>query len=351
MYDGINNMLPHQLEKAKLVIDALIEDKNSQRLTNQDYQIKYKNIACVKCGSTNLKKNGHKCGTQRYKCKDCNKFFSITSNTILENSRIKYSQLKCIIKGILDIKPIYKIALESGLSKTQVYNLEMKIFSVLDNIYGDERLKEIVQIDEKYFRISFKGTKRDKMPRPSRKSGSENLTPGISKDQICVIVAIDSYDNIIIKVVENGPVSTKVIDEALKNKIEPNSIIVTDSKSSYMEFAKMNNFILKQIPTNGHNVEDIYNLGELNSLMSEIETYITYQKRGISTKHLQQHLNFIKYRKYLKYTFEYLEHNEEMLKEIVVVNANIKCKNISKIKLPFDLDEYKKWYEKYHTDK
>lgn len=351
MYDGINNMLPHQLEKAKLVIDALIEDKNGQRLTNQDYQIKYKNITCIKCGSSNLKKNGHKCGTQRYKCKDCNKFFSITSNTILENSRIKYSQLKCIIKGILDIKPIYKIALESGLSKTHVYNLEMKIFSVLDDIYGDEKLKEIVQIDEKYFRISFKGTKKDKMPRPSRKSGSENLTPGISKDQICVIVAIDSYDTIIIKVVENGPASTKVIEAALKNKIEPNSIIVADSKSSYIEFAKKNNLILKQIPANGHNVEGIYNLGELNSLMSEIETYITYQKRGISTKHLPQHLNFIKYKKHLKYTFEYLEHNEEMLKEIVVVNTNIKCKNISKIELPFDLDEYKKWYEKYHADK
>lgn len=216
IYDGINNMLPSQLEKAKLVIDTLIEDKNSQRLTNIDYQIKYKSITCIRCGSTNLKKNGHKCGTQRYKCKDCDKYFSITTKTILGNSRIKYSQLKCIIRGILDIKPIYKIALESGLSKTQVYNFKIRIFSILDNVFKDEKLKEIVQIDEKYFRISFKGTKKSNMPRPSRKSGAENLTPGISKDQICVIVAIDSYDTIIIKVAGNGPASTKMIDDALK---------------------------------------------------------------------------------------------------------------------------------------
>lgn len=350
IYDEINNMLPPQLEKAKLVIDNLIDNKNSRRLTNIDYQIRYKNIVCVKCGSTNLKKNGHKCGTQRYKCKDCNKYFSITSKTILNNSRIKYSQLKCVIKGILDIKPIYKIALESQLSKTQIYNLEMRIFSIIDDIYKNEKLREIIQIDEKYFRISFKGTKREKMPRPSRKSGSNDLTSGISKDQICVIVAIDSYDTIIIKVVGNGPASTEMIEETLKNKIEAGSIIVTDSKSSYIRFAKNNNFQLKQIPASGHNVEGIYNLGELNSLMSEIETYITHEKRGVSTKHLQQHLNFIKYKKYLKYTFEYLEHNEEMLKEIVINNNDIKCNNISKIELPFDLEEYKKWYDKYHTD-
>ena len=45
--------------------------------------------------------------------------FLITSKTILDNSKIKYSQLKCLIKGILDIKPIYKIALELRLPKTQ----------------------------------------------------------------------------------------------------------------------------------------------------------------------------------------------------------------------------------------
>lgn len=226
----------------------------------------------------------------------------------------------------------------------------MRIFSIVDDIYKNVKLKEIVQIDEKYFRVSFKGTKKDKMPRPSRKSGSKNLTPGISKDQVCVIVAVDSYDTIIIKVAGTGPASTKMIDETLKEKIESDSILVIDSKSSYIEFAKNNNFELKQIPVSGHNVEGIYNLGELNSLMSEIETYITHEKRGVSTKHLQQHLNFIKYKKYLKYTFEYLEHNEEMLKEIVIINNDIKCNEISKIELPFDLEEYKKWYEKYHTD-
>ena len=43
------------------------------------------------------------------------------------------------------------------------------------------KLKGIVQVDEKYFRISFKGTKHEKMPRKTRHSGSQDLKIGIKK--------------------------------------------------------------------------------------------------------------------------------------------------------------------------
>ncbi len=45
--------------------------------------------------------------------------------------------------------------------------------------------------------------------------------------------------------------------------------------------------------------------------MSEIENYVSHVKRGISTRHLSQHLDFIKYRKILNYTYEYLDRNIE----------------------------------------
>ena len=42
------------------------------------------------------------------------------------------------------------------------------------------------------------------MPRPSRYNGNTDLTSGISNDQVCIIVAVDSNDTIVIKVVGNG---------------------------------------------------------------------------------------------------------------------------------------------------
>lgn len=335
-YD-LEQLLPDELEKLVLFINSLFDNKVNERLTNQEYQKNNLEIKCPSCGLTFFKKNGHKNGTQRYLCKNCNKSFSITTNTILNHSRIKYWQLKEFIKCLLDIKPVSEISQHVKMSKTQIYYLEIKLFKALENVYNSVKLKGIVQADEKYFRISFKGTKHEKMPRKTRHSGSQDLKVGINKELACVVVAIDENDNIIIEVVGNGPASTEMLEKGLGGKIEKGSILVTDSKSSYIKFAKNNNLILKQIPDGEYNVEEIYNLSEVNELILELENYITYMKKGVSTKHLQQYCNFVKYKKILKYTMEYLERNEKMYKDSIILCSNLTNRSISNIELPFDI--------------
>ena len=333
----LKKLLPDELEKLVSFINDLFDNKINERLTNQEYQKYNSEIKCPSCGLSSFKKNGHKNGTQRYLCKSCHKSFSITTNTILNYSHIKYWQLNGFIKCLLDVKPISEISQQLKMSKTQIYYLEIKLFKALENVYNNKMLKEIVQVDEKYFRISFKGTKHEKMPRKSRHSGSQNLKIGINRELTCVVVAIDINDNIIIEVVGNGPATTEMLEKGLGGKIEKGSILVTDSKSSYIKFAQNNDLILKQIPDGKYNVEVIYNLSEVNELILELENYITYMKKGVSTKHLQQYCNFIKYRKILKYTTEYLDRNEKMYKDAVILCSNLTNKDISNIKLPFDI--------------
>lgn len=335
-YD-LEKLLPDELEKLISFINCLFDNRINERLTNQEYQKCNSEIKCPKCGLSLFKKNGHKNGTQRYLCKKCNKAFSITTNTILNYSRIKYWQLKDFIQCLLDMKPVSEISQQVKMSKTQIYYLEIKLFKALENTYNNDILKGIVQADEKYFRINFKGTKQEKMPRKSRHSGTQNLKVGINKELACVVVAIDMNDNIIIEVVGNGPATTEMLEKGLGGKIEKGSILVTDSKSSYIKFAQDNGLILKQIPDGKYNVEEIYNLGEVNELILELENYITYTKKGVSTKHLQQYCNFIKYRKKLKYTMEYLDRNEKMYKDSIILCSGLTNKDISKIELPFDI--------------
>lgn len=332
-------LLPDQLERIKQVIDKLLKSKMNNRLTNQEYQKNSIDIKCPKFREKKYKKNGHKNGTQRYLCKICHKSFSITTNTLLSYSKINYLQLKLFIKCILESKPVVEISYELNMSQTQIYYLEMKLFSALDEVYDDVKLKGVVQADEKYFRISFKGTKLNKMPRKTRHSGTQDLKIGINKELVCVVLAIDEYDNIVIKVVGNGPASSKMISKALDNKIVEGSILVTDSKRGYIKFALDNNLILKQIPDGEYTVEGIYNLSEINELILELETYITYYKKGVSTKHLQQYCNFIKYRKILKYTYEFLERNEEMYKTTIGLHSTITNANVCKLELPFDVTD------------
>lgn len=335
--DNLEKLLPDELEKVLLFINKLFDNKINEKLTNQEYQKNVLQIKCPNCGLSIFKKNGHKNGTQRYLCKNCNKSFSITTNTILNHTRIKYWQLKEFLKCVLDLKPISEISEQVKISKTQVYYLEIKLFRALEEVYNDVKLKGIVQADEKYFRISFKGTKHKDMPRKTRHSGSQDLKIGINKELACVVAAIDEFDNIIIEVVGNGPASTKMIEKALNGKIEKGAILITDSKSSYIKFANNNDLILKQIPDGEYSVEDIYNLSEVNELILEIENYITYTKKGVSTKHLQQYCNFIKYRKILKYTVEYLERNEKLYKDAIILHSNLVNEDISKMELPFDI--------------
>ena len=41
---------------------------------------------CPYCQSGSIVKNGHKCGKQEYRCKECRKTFVSTTNTLMSNS-------------------------------------------------------------------------------------------------------------------------------------------------------------------------------------------------------------------------------------------------------------------------
>ena len=215
--------------------------------------------------------------------------------------------------------------------------MDSKIISTL-NEYKKTKLKGLVQCDEKYVRLSFKGTRKNKMPRKSRRNGQEGRTSGISMDQVCILMVIDSYDNIFVKIVGLGSLSNDDLENNFTDWIEEKSILVTDSKSSYIKFAKDHNLILKQIPENKHTTKDCYHLGELNSLMSELDVLLL-KFRGLSTRHLQEYLDLFRFRKILKYTIEYLKQNKEMYNFSLLEKTNIKNKNVCKKQMPIDLSE------------
>lgn len=341
---NVRNLLPHDLMKIKIIIDKLLNDKMYSRLTNIEYQISNKKVTCPNNNNHLIKKNGHKNGTQRYLCLECNKSFSITSNTILNSSTLNYDKIIKILKGFYDLKPIRNIAIEANISTTSLFELQMKIYEALDSI-NNNKLSGIVQIDEMYINVNFKGTKKANMPRKSKKNGKSFKTAGTGNDYICVIAAIDNYDNIILETSGVGSANTNQISKVLNNRIESSATLITDGKSSYTKFAKENKLKLIQIPFRKHQ-KDGYHINDVNELMSEISIYIT-NKRGISSKHLQQHLNFIKYRKIIKYTIEYLEVNEKIYKDIISLHTTNKSNDVYSKELPFDIEKYKKWFEFY----
>ena len=331
----LDSLLPNELEEIKTFIEKLLDSFGLTRNTNKMYQILNKNVKCPKCENINIVKNGHKNNTQRYKCKNCNAFFSITTNSILSYSRLTYNQLTKMIQCLIEKYSLEKTSQIVGITIRETYTIRIKIISLLNQLNKDIILKEIVQADEKYIRISFKGTRKNKMPRKSRRNGKQS-TRGLGDEQVCIVGAIDSNDNIILKIVGTGQASTEMIKNGLYGKIEKNSILVTDSKSAYIKFAEDNSLILKQIPRNRHKVEEIYHLGELNSLFSELEIFLQ-NFRGLSTRHLQEYLGWFRYNKFLRYTLELMNQNYNLYKFVIKQDTKLTARKVCKTKMPIDI--------------
>lgn len=338
MKDVLNNLLPDELKEIIMIAKTLLKELGNTRETNKKYQMVKRKIICPKCHSNeSIVKNGHKNNTQRFKCKICNKFFSITTDTIIEHTSLTFEQFITIMDSLINIKSISKVSSEINISPREAYNIRIRILEILGLIMNNFILKEIVEADEKYLRISFKGTRKDKMPRNSRRNGFEDRTSGISNEQICIVFAIDSNDTMIAKVVGNGPASTDMIKKALNKKIERNTILVTDSKSCYIKFASDNFLVLKQVPHGKHTIEEIYNLANVNSLMSEFDLFIR-DFRGLSTRHLQEYVNWFIFRKKLKYVVEYLRQNQAVYNYLICHVSNLKSRFVCKISMPFDVN-------------
>lgn len=59
---------------------------------------------CPYCHSKAVVRNGHKCGKQEYRCKDCGKTFVSTTNTLMANSHqtreVFEATMGCIVKDV-----------------------------------------------------------------------------------------------------------------------------------------------------------------------------------------------------------------------------------------------------------
>lgn len=337
MKDELEKLLPRELEEVIKISNDLIKELGIKKSTNKSYQLEKKKILCPKCHGDKIVKNGHKNGTQKYKCKNCNTWFSATTNSALYHLSLTYKQLITLMEDMVDIKSLKKCSVDIGLSERETYNIRIKFLEIFGNIMQKNTiLKEVIQADENYRRISFKGTRKEKMPRKSRKSGSQDLTSGISDEQLCIVFAVDSYDSIIAKVVSNGPASSDMLEKAIGNKIEKGSILVSDSKSSYIKFAQNNKLVLKQIPTGKHSVEEIYNLADLNGIMNEFDRFLR-NFNGISSRHMQQYVNWFIYLKQMRYTVIYLKQKYEMYDYIISNESILKCRDVCITNMPFNV--------------
>lgn len=293
-------------------------------------------LFCKDCGGKFQKNGKTKSGVQKYICPDCKKTISETTNTIIYHSKLSFEVWGNIIDNLINGFSLRRIAEENNISILTSFRIRHKVLLALKTFAKNIQLTGEIQSDEKYFSINLKGTKKN-MPRYSKKRTSKgNGLKGISHHKICVVSSMDEDDNLLLKISGLGRCTTKMLEDCIAKNLKGAKSITSDSASAYQEFCKKHNLELRTVPSGFHS-NGVINIAEINGIHSQLETWLS-KFRGVSTRHLQEYLDWFVYIFMMKKRFNLSKLKTESYCNIVLDDNYIKSANIFSIELPVDLN-------------
>ena len=280
-----------QQEKAELIA-FLSSDTPSSANCESGFNFIKQTYSCPHCKSNKIVKNGFRNSIQRFICKDCNKSFTVRTNTITEHSKKSFETWSKFIECMMNSFTVRRSAEICGINKDTAFIWRHKVLDALQNMQNSVELNGVVEADETFFALSFKGNHKKSttftMPRKAHKRGKDIHTRGLSHEQVCVPCAVNRNGLSIAKITNLGRVGAKDIHHAFDNRIEPNSILCTDAIACYNDLVRTEKLELIQLKT-GKSKLGIYHIQHINSYHSMLKNFMI-RFHGVATKYLNNYL-------------------------------------------------------------
>jgi transposase-like protein len=259
---------------------------------------------CPHCGSVAVVKNGNRAdGTQNYRCKDCHSQFNIKSNSIVahthKNMDVWQKFIECMLQGL----SLRKTAEICSINRNTAFAWRHKVLDTLQNMANDVILDGIVEMDETFFAVSYKGNHKNsktfKMPRKAHHHGGIATKRGISKEKVCVPCAVNRSGLSVAQVSNLGHITIKELHAVFDTKIADTAELCTDKMSSYKTFAAENGLNIHQFKVGKCDKSDknSFHIQHINNYHSTLKGFM-YPFKGVSTKYLNNYLiwhNFVNY--------------------------------------------------------
>ena len=268
-------------QKAQL-LGALSEEPSAKQPADMiDEEFSTKPV-CPNCSSETVYKWGKVSGLQRYRCKECKRTFNALTGTPMARLRKKELWLE-YSQALSESLSLTKAADRCGIDRTTAFRWRHRFLP--NSGQPESQCSGITEMDETYFRESFKGKKV--LHRSARKRGELHVR-GLSSEQIPVVVARDrtgqTYDAVL------RERSAKEVGLRLGAHIAPDSLLCIEQSRILLKFAKDAGLAFETIGTKQRKGrEKIFHVQSVNAYHSRLKNWIG-RFNGVATERLPNYL-------------------------------------------------------------
>ena len=244
---------------------------------------------CPFCNGKAVVRNGHKCGKQEYRCKDCGKTFVSTTNTLMANSHQPREVWEEVIDDTLSGDAIDFTAKRLELTHDLVFRMRHKFLIALAALLEEQHpcQQDVAEMDETYVLESYKGKELpESVCRKPRKHGAKAEKRGISNEYICICTGVQRKGCVIAGTVNRAKPSSQELQEVFSGHISEDTLVLCDGLKSYKALEVAEGCIVKDVTK--ETGTGFYNLNTVNAFHSFIKRrYVFY--RGVATKYLNRY--------------------------------------------------------------
>ena len=243
---------------------------------------------CPHCGHEHVQPWGQSNKLRRWRCRSCHITFNVLTGTPLAGLRKRELWLEHG-RGLVEGVSLRTVAARCGVALSTAFRWRHRHLQAAKRVQPAV-LQGIVEADETYFLTSAKGS-RKLVGRPARSRGAKASKPGLSSQQVPVLIARD----------RNGAtVSTVLVDRseaAMKPHLQPvlakDCLLVSDGAKAYGALARTLDIGHVGLNTSaGVYVRDgIYHIQNVNSYTSGLKGWMARFK-GVATKNLPVYLGW-----------------------------------------------------------
>ena len=243
---------------------------------------------CPYCSSPNVIRYGHKCGKQRFLCKECGRTFVPTTHTIMSNSHFPAEVWGWVIEDTLHGDAIDFTAKRLGLYHQAVFDMRHKILLALLELPGvaDVCLGDVSELDETFVLDCHKGKPLgDDIARAPRKHGAKAEKRGISSEYVCICTGIQRKGDAYAATINRAKPDSEELKALFEGHIADGSLILCDGLRSYNILPTIANCTV----SNCNDLSgEFYNLNTVNGFHSFIKRRYNFY-RGVATKYLNRY--------------------------------------------------------------